>query len=408
MNDAFAPLLNDCELEQLTAEIATVAEKSARYILDTADFKRTDRLYPAHYQVFTTNPLSVAHGACGPTLFLLSSGILKELPAEIIAWLLKQPIDVERYPPGLYFGLAGIAYTFQEAGLSDRAEEVMAVLRQSPLLYQEPGMLTGAAGWGFAHLYMFERTGNQVYLDWAVRAGEHLLRTAQHDSETCYWQCNQDGRVHFGFGNGASGIALFLMYLHERSGVADFLTTAIRGLEFDLSKKVETELGWQWKGFSDDTALRPYWMSGSAGIGSTVIRFYQVLGIERYQVIARRIAEDTFVKYTVNPSQFEGLAGIAEFMLDMFHFTGDDAYRRKALDMADTILWFKIDKGDGVAWPGRWLDRISNDYALGGAGIGLFLTRLLRGHGRHFVDLSGQSMIIPGMSDRHAGTHRIS
>lgn len=78
------------------------------------------------------------------------------------------------------------------------------------------------------------------------------------------------------------------------------------------------------------------------------------IGIERYETLARKIAEDTFIKYSFTPSLFEGLTGIGEFMLDMFHFTGDQAYRHKALDIADTVLWFKIDKPEGVAYPGRW------------------------------------------------------
>jgi hypothetical protein len=84
---------------------------------------------------------------------------------------------------------------------------------------------------------------------------------------------------------------------------------------------------------------------------------------------------------------FEGLTGIGEFMLDMYKFTGDQDYYHKALDIADTVLCFKIEKLEGVAYPGRWLMRISNDYATGAAGIGLFFTRLLQLHRRLFVDL---------------------
>ncbi|MCC6455719.1 MAG: lanthionine synthetase C family protein [Caldilineaceae bacterium] len=384
-------LLSDIDLAQLRADLENTPAAMARYILRTADYGRTDRLWPAHFLVFITNPLNVAYGACGTALFL--HDLLGDVPAEVIRWMLAQPLSVESYPPGLYFGLAGIAYTFQKIGLEEEAEAVMTMMGQSPLLYQESNMLLGAAGWGLASLHFFVQTREQLYLDQAVQAGEYLLQSAQHEGETCYWRCNQDGMVHYGFGYGASGIALFLMYLHLLTGRADFYSYAIQGLEFDLANRVESKVGWQWKRFQEDTLLYPYWIHGSAGIGSTLIRFSHLLGIARYETLARQIAEDTFIKYAFIPSLFEGLAGIGEFMLDMFYLTRDETYRDRAFDIADTVLWFRIDRPEGVAYPGRWLTRISNDYATGAAGIGLFFTRLLRPHGRLFVDLDLDAVV---------------
>ncbi len=382
--------LDDAALIRLTADLEDTAEKMARYILHTAIYERADRLFPADFTVFATNPLNVAYGACGPALLL--KDVWGEVPPEVIAWMQKRPISLETYPPGLYLGLAGIAHTFLEMSLVDKAEAVMAVLYQSPLLYEEPSMFFGAAGWGLVSLRFFIETGRQVYLDRAVQAGEHLLRTAQHEGATCYWRCNLDDLLHYGLGYGASGIALFLLYLHLLTGRADFRSYALQGLAFDLANKVESEVGVQWKRFEDDTLLYPYWIHGSAGIGSALIRFSRLLGIKRYETLAHQVAEDTFVKYSYIPSLFEGLAGIGEFMLDMFLFTGDEAYRHHAFDIAETILWFKIDKPEGVAYPGRWLTRISTDYATGSAGIGLYFTRLLRPRPHLFIDLDLEAL----------------
>ncbi|MCG5213022.1 lanthionine synthetase C family protein [Streptosporangium sp. KLBMP 9127] len=376
--------MSDAGIARLTAELAGTAEEMTRYLRETADYERADRLWPAHYLVFATNPLSVAYGTCGPAMFLRSSS---GLPDDVVGWMLKQPLSVETYPPGLYLGLAGIACAFQELGLTDEAEATMETLYRSPLLYEEPGVFLGAAGWGLVSLHFFVRTGSRVYLDQAVRAGEHLLRTAEYEGASCFWRCNTDENVHYGFGYGASGIALFLLYLHMLTGRADFRACAIGGLEFDLANRVENELGWQWRRFQGDAVLYPYLIHGSAGVGSTVIRFAHVLGVERYEAAARKIADDVLVKYAFLPSLFEGLAGIGEFMLDMFRFTGEERFRRNAFDIAESILWFKIDRPQGVAFPGRWLTRISNDYATGSAGIGLFFTRLLRPGRRLFVDL---------------------
>ncbi|MFB7247354.1 hypothetical protein CW362_21815 [Streptomyces populi] len=373
--------------DRLFAEVHRTLDGLADGLLRTVDDGRSDRLWPADPMVFATNPLSVAHGACGPALFLRAVAPGAP-PNEVVSWMRRQSIDTDTYPPGLYLGLAGIAWAFHDLGLTDRAESVMQTLYASPLLFEEPDMFLGAAGWGTASLRFHAVTGAQNHLEHAVRAGEHLLTTAQHGEGTCSWRRRQDDLVHYGYGYGASGIALFLLHLHLATGDDRFRSCAVRALEYDLAHARRTELGMQWPRFQDDTVVYPYWIHGSAGIGSTVVRFHHLLGIERYGDLARRIADDTYVKYSYTPGLFEGLAGIGEFMLDMHCFTGEERYRRNAFDIAETLLWFRTEGEDGTAFPGRWLTRVSHDYATGSAGVGLFLSRLLRPRARAFVDLA--------------------
>ncbi|MET9600388.1 lanthionine synthetase C family protein [Streptomyces sp. NPDC006459] len=373
------------------AEVRRTLRGVADTLLRTHDGRRTDRLWPADYMVFTTNPLSVAYGACGPALLLRRAtsacGPAAALPAEVASWMLGQPLGTDTYPPGLYVGLAGIAWAFHDLGWEDRAEAVMAMTYASPLLYAEPGMFLGIAGWGLASLRFHARTGKQIHLDRAVQAGEELLRTARQEGDTCYWRSSHDDRVHYGYGHGASGIALFLLHLHLLTGAARFRSYAVRALEFDLAHASESGLGLQWQRVQDDPVVYPYWIHGGAGVGSVLIRFHDLLGIERYGDLARRVADDTFVKYSYSPGLFEGLAGIGEFMLDMYSVTGGREYRDRARDIAETILWFRVENEDGIAFPGRWLNRIAHDYATGSAGIGLFLSRLVSPGERAFVDL---------------------
>lgn len=357
-------------------------------LLRTYDGQRTDRLWPADYMVYATNPLSVAYGACGPALFLSAAGPQGAgLPAEVASWMLGRPLGTDTYPPGLYLGLAGIAWAFQELGMQDRGEAAMAMLYDSPLLFDDPSVLLGVAGWGLASLRFHAATGRQVYLDHAVRAGEELLGTARREGDTCFWPSSDGGRVHYGYGYGASGIALFLLYLHLATGDTRFRSRAVEALEFDLAHAGESGLGLQWPRFQGDSVLYPYWIHGSAGIGSVLVRFHRLLGIERYGELARRVADDTYVTYTYAPGLFEGLAGIGEFMLDMYRGTGEEEYRDRAAAIAGTVLWFRVEDDDGIAFPGRWLNRIAHDYATGSAGIGVFLSRLVDPGPRLLVDL---------------------
>jgi hypothetical protein len=135
-------------------------------------------------------------------------------------------------------------------------------------------------------------------------------------------------------------------------------------VEYDLSAADETKSGKQWKRFENDVMHYPYWIHGNAGIGSTVIRFAAATGNARYEGIAREIAESTFLKYTYNSGLFEWLTGIGEFMLDMYIYTNDPSYLDKAFDIAETLLWFRMERPSGAAYPGRWLKKFRQTTAL--------------------------------------------
>jgi hypothetical protein len=47
------------------------------------------------------------------------------------------------------------------------------------------------------------------------------------------------------------------------------------------------------------------------------------------------------------------MAGLGEYLLDVAAATGDEQYAESAATLAQTILWYSIDKPDGLALPGR-------------------------------------------------------
>src|SRR5262249_44753820 len=121
-------------------------------------------------------------------------------------------------------------------------------------------------------------------------------------------------------------------------------------------------------------------------IGSTLIRFFSIVGDQRYKDLAEKVANHAVTKYAVFSGQFAGLSGIGEFLIDMFHFTGEQRYLDDAFRIADGALLFQIQRPEGVAFPGEELLRICTDYGTGSAGVGIFLMRLLQPSGRLFFD----------------------
>lgn len=376
--------------ERIAARIAAALPRIASFLLATFDVRRQDRLWPADVQVFNTNPLSVAAGACGPLLFLAYTG--HAIPAEVRGWLRAQALALDSYPPGLYWGLAGIAYTFCELGLADAARATLELANHSPQRFDGADMFHGAAGWGWTNLWFHRRTGEARFLAQAQAAGEYLVASAETHDLGCCWRNPLDGLVHYGFGHGASGIALFLLQLHQRTGDPRFLAVARLALDFELGSALDPDdLALKWRNHEQAPLIaEPYLQHGSAGIGSVFCRFASALGDDRYLQIATRAAEFAFSKHAVEPTQFSGLSGIGELMLDLFRCNGQEIYLNRAYAIADTILLYAVERPEGIAFPGRLLMRLSCDLATGAAGIGLFLARLLRSGSRPLLDLEAE------------------
>lgn len=356
----------------------------ARHMLASMDPGRTDRLFPPDPLAFQMNALNLAHGACGPALFLHAA--LGELPQAVREWLVAQPVELNVYPSGLYSGIAGVAWSFAELGLLERGQELMARVPESPVAFEAVDIFSGAAGWGLAALAFHLRTGDEAFRTLALRAGEHVVKKAQHSEAGAFWRNARDGIVPLGFGYGGSGVAYFLLCLWRATGEARYLETARRAMDFEVAHAQERNGGLVWSSHSTATGHRPYWLRGGGGVASALIRFFEVLKEERYLELAHKAARGCMVTFSAAPHLFEGLASMGETMLDMYRVTGESRYLEQARKQARQTLLFRIDRPQGVAFPGRYLLRISHDYGMGGAGIGLFHHRLVTLGPRRFHD----------------------
>jgi len=356
-----------------------------RYIESTAEYGRKDRLWPADYRVFSTNPLSLSYGALGISLFLKQE--LGAIPAELQLWITSQisKITNEEFPPGLYVGLSGIAWALSELGLEEEAVATMKIAYHSQLLFEGCDVFYGCAGIGLASLYFWGRTKEHCFLEQAEALGNHLLRTSLEDEGGRQWQ-NVDGRCYYGYAHGASGIALFLLYLYKATQESKYLEYAQLGIEREIARSVDRDGALAWTRAPEDKITFPYWRFGSSGVGSVLIRFYDVLRIDRYRELAARAAQYGSGRYTVTPGQFFGLSGVGELLLDMYHFTGNRRYLDEAYQVVRKLLLYEINTERGTAFPGEDLMRISNDLATGSAGIGFFFSRFLKPRTRIFFD----------------------
>lgn len=367
------------------AEVLDTLRGIRHHLLALADCGREDRLWPADCRLFLTNPLSLAYGALGNCLFLQRTSTQDGIPQEIRHWILEHPLDGDRYPPGLFVGLAGVAWSLCELGFPQRAEEAMERANASPLLHEGPDIFFGDAGWGLSNLYLWTRFQRPELLDRACEAAQALTAAARWDSTGCYW-VNADGIHYYGFAHGGSGIAFFLLKLYQATREHRWLEWGTAALDYEASRAIKQGASVTWERSVADPLISPYWRHGAAGVGSVLIRYAEALGSSYYRELAEKAARYVAAKYAVFPGQFVGLSGMGEFLLDMYHLTSDPAYLQDAWRIAEGLLLFRTERPQGVVFPGEELIRLSTDFGTGSAGVGLFLARLLQPGGRLFYD----------------------
>ena len=356
--------------------------KTLDYIKSNMSLNRKDRLFPADPHVFTTNPLSLANGASGVAyMFLTVEG---KVPDKIISWMLSHEISQENYPPGLYVGLSGIAWVFWKLGLQEVALKIIRMAVNHPLLGESLDIYCGSAGFGLSCLFFYLQTKDAYWLEQAVKIGNKFVESRSEDDNGYYW-LDIEGKVITGYAWGQSGIALFLLYLYLATGEARFKDSGRRALDYVLAQLQITPDGRYVipVHFSDSVSSRnkefamPYWAYGSAGICTTLLRYFVAFQDDNNKSMLEQLILNTFGRsYAFSPS-LEGLAGLGNLHLDAFQFIGDSHYLKEATQVAEAILRFQIEKPDGIAFPGKHLHRISTDFETGSSGIALFLHRLL-------------------------------
>jgi len=363
---------------RLRTRIEDTVAGVTRYIRATASPLRDDRLFPADLGVFETNPFSVALGAAGVLRAL--HRLPGDVPPALRSWILRRDLSGRDLPPGLYHGTAGIAWALDELGEREAAVALMRRTAGHPLLLGQADVLNGCAGYGLAALRFWHRTGERSFLDEAIRIGTHLAARADRDETGVSWR-NPEGKIPIGYGCGASGIALFLLYLHHATGDAETLRLGRQALDFDLARAVTTDYGMT--SFLADAqdksaVLRSYWDFGTAGILTTLVRYLDTTGDEALAAWLDRLLPDITRKYAVLPQMFHGLAGMGNVLLDVAEFTGRDHLYADAQRLAEGVLLFAIDRPEGIAFPGEQAVRETCDFATGSAGVALFLDRVLR------------------------------
>jgi hypothetical protein len=284
-----------------------------------------------------------------------------------------------RVPPGLQRGRAGAALVLARLGRVDEALELGAGLSADPVLETAAGLWMGRAGVGLALLSLGRQFDRPDLVDESRRHADRLLSTARRSRRGLYWHDSRD-RVPLGLGYGASGVALFLLYLATATGEERYLEAARDALDFDLAHVVRIGGEALWppeKNAERGAPNSPHVEYGSAGIGSVALRMYARTRDARYLGWAWDCAGSVCERLSNKIWYNHGLAGFGQYLLDMHRFLGDENCLNTAFYLAEGLLPHRIVTTRGMAFAGSELSRISCDFGVGSAGIAWFLLRSL-------------------------------
>lgn len=250
-------------------------------------------------------------------------------------------------------------------------------------------IIYGAAGVGDFLLRMYDLTNNQEYLNYAKYAGNWLASQAIAIDSGYKWTVSNDYlHIYPGFSHGAAGIGYFFAELFDKTGDSLYLDYAMGAAHWLMDIAVLEGGGCKWWRREDQmSTFMTGWCHGPAGTCQLFTKLYQITSEDVYLTYATMGAAwlmDLVVPsgggykwpHTQGYSAYDvtvchGAAGIGDFFLKMFDLTNDRLY----LDYAEgAALWLKS-VADSSAGGYRWnsFGHYYTGFSCGTAGVGLFL-----------------------------------
>ncbi|HET9144385.1 lanthionine synthetase LanC family protein, partial [Actinophytocola sp.] len=345
-----------------------------RAILASATPDRDDRLFPGDIEQFSVGGLGLAYGAAGVLYALSVSGVDRQPRLE--DWLLRRAINpANGTRPGLYDGLHGVAFVLDHLGHRQEALDVIDICLRENWESLGSNLSSGLAGIGLNLLHFADKTGEPVLRLAAHRAAELVAARLRDPDPTAAEEPPLiSGGVHpfAGLMQGRSGAALLLMRTYDDTGDVTFLDAAAEALRWDLRRTVvrpngtlEINEGWR---------TMPYLAAGSVGIGVAIDAYLARRHDEQFTAVLPGIELVCTLPMYILPGLFQGRSGILHYLAGR---SANPAVDPLVTTQVRNLSWHALPYGDGTAFPGSGLMRLSMDLATGTAGVLLALASAL-------------------------------
>ena len=329
---------------------------------------RADRLFPGDIDQlrFTGGGLGLAHGAAG-VLYALTEAAGVRVP-EYEEWLVTSVAE----PPqgmrlGLYDGLAGVAYTLARLGHLDAAAGAALSCLGENWDRLGHSLYGGLSGFALAMLSVSDHVGEPRLADAAIRAAEIVAAPYAAAGGAVGRGAGARSRGAVGLLYGASGKALLLIHLYERTGDPAYLDAAEGAIADDLERCVtdgngalQVDDGWR---------TLPYLARGSVGIGMVIDQFTAHRRNAAFADAARAIRLAATSGFYAQAGLFNGRAGMIAYLSGTRDESEQDAAGRVVGAHVERLAWHAVRYAGGLAFPGDMLLRLSMDLGTGTAGV---------------------------------------
>ncbi|WP_369148246.1 class IV lanthionine synthetase LanL [Streptomyces sp. R44] len=369
-----------------------------------------ERLWASDSFGETCDPVALQHGSAGGVAVLARAlghwGAGLGLPAPVTRdalaeglrtaarWTARRQETLPSPVPGLHFGRAGTAWALLDAAraLDDTAlaERARALALGLPVHGPNPDVCHGVAGSGLTQLHFWRTTGDPRFLDRAAEAADGLLAAARRTPEGIFWPVPEDfgsalaGAWHYGFAHGVAGVGTFLLLAAEATGDERFLDAATEAGAGLAAAARSGPAGALWpvdraRHLSGSPELARHWCSGSSGVGTFLVRLWSATGASDRLVrdlvdgAARAVRAG---RATDSPATCHGLAGNAEFLLDVAVLTGDESHRAGAELLVEHLAAQAVLRDGRLLVPDENRRTVLAEYATGLAGSLSLLLRL--------------------------------
>lgn len=347
--------------------IGSIAAGITRGIWESADFSRSDRIFPGDIRQFTENGFSIAHGACGN--LLVDPGTAEQIE-RVLDWIEWAVRDMKLPSLGFYDGVAGVAYTFRVFGRHSAADRLVDALTQLDFQALTSDVYGGLAGIGmFLINENSERPSKEVSsaID-QIRAvlAQRLDEPVDHirDVEGVPTAATGKAGLMYGF----AGQALFWLTSYEQSGSSLDLVNAQRAVDIDLSVCVESSDGSLQ--VNEGWRVLPYIATGSIGIGLVLLRLLEHVDREDYVRALEGIETNVTPSFSIQSNLFNGRAGFVYFSLKMAESRFSKLCTAEEVERhVRSLGLYAVVRRTGIHFPGEQIMRLSTDWASGSAGV---------------------------------------
>jgi lantibiotic modifying enzyme len=318
---------------------------------------------------------------------------------------------------GLYTGMAGLAFVFQEMykasgrdvhrdmveratnAIVGRAVEIgvgVAWLGDAGNgeTLESNDIVSGTAGIVLALLYLHDALGHQEALDAATRAGHRLLQQAVPKEIGLTWEMWKGyGREMPNFSHGTAGVSYALATLYNKTGDHSFLDAAVQGARYLQSIATIEDDGYLIRHHTPGGEDLYYlsWCHGPIGTNRLFYQLHAATTDDEWMewmhrgargIMKTGVPEQRTPGFWENVSQCGGSAGLGEFYLAFNRETGQPEYRSYVDRLTDDLLRRSTAGDDGTKWI-QSEHRVQPDllvaqtgFMQGAAGVGKFFLHL--------------------------------